>query len=478
MSLAAKVAYNTVVQILSKVITTILGLLAVAVMARYLGPVGFGEYTTAFTFLSFFGIMADLGLTLVTVQMISRPGADENKIIKNLFSLRFVTAAAFLVLAPISALFFPYSTLVRVAILAALPSFFFTALNQILVGVFQKYLHMEKVSIAETAGRVALFLGVIAAARFDWGLTGVMLAITSGGAINFLLHLIFSLKYVQPGFEFDFSLWREVLTKAWPLALTIFFNLLYLKTDTLVLSVMKSQYEVGIYGAAYKVIDILTTIPFMFAGVVMPILALAWAGNNQEYFKKIVQKSFDLMLILAIPLIVGTQFAAEPVMDLVAGQDFSEAGPVLKILMVAAGLVFLSCLLSHVMVAAGRQKEIIGSYFFTALTSVVGYIVFIPKYSYFAAAWFTVYSELAITLFMFWYLWKYARFLPKMQVLWKSLLASALMGLGLYLLPSAMFIGVGRLSLSLLGASAVYFVLLYVLKGVDKEDLLKLLKRT
>lgn len=478
MRLASKVAYNTVVQILSKIATTILGLLAVAVMARYLGPAGFGEYTTAFTFLSFFGIMADLGLTLVTVQMISAPGADENKIIKNLFSLRFVTAAAFLILAPVIVLFFPYSGIVRVAILAALPSFFFTALNQILVGVFQKYLHMEKVSIAETVGRVILFVGVIAAARFDWGLTGVMLAVTAGSAINFLLHLIFSFKYVQPGFEFDFSLWRDVLAKAWPLALTIFFNLLYLKTDTLVLSVMKSQYEVGLYGAAYKVIDILTTIPFMFAGVVMPILALAWATNNSDYFKKVVQKSFDLMVILAVPLIVGAQFAAAPVMNLVAGRDFAAAAPILKILMVAAGLVFLSCLLSHVMVAAGRQKEIIGSYFFTAITSVAGYVIFIPKYSYLAAAWFTVYSELAITLFMFWYLRKYVYFLPKLGIFLKALAASAVMGLGLYLLPSAMFSDVGRFSVSFLAAIAVYFISLYALKGLDKSDILNLLKRT
>ena len=53
MHIATKVAYNTIVQVASKVVTTILGLLAVAIMTRYLGPSGFGEYTTIVT-LSFF----------------------------------------------------------------------------------------------------------------------------------------------------------------------------------------------------------------------------------------------------------------------------------------------------------------------------------------------------------------------------------------------------------------------------------------
>ncbi len=477
MGLAAKVAYNTMVQVVSKVITTILGLLAVAVMARYLGPSGFGEYTTAFTFLSFFGIMADLGLTLVTVQMISRPGADENKIVRNLFSLRFVTASILLGLAPLLAFFFPYSSAVRLAIAAALLSFLFTALNQILVGVFQKHLRMDRVSIAETVGRTVLLLGILASARFDWGLLGIMFSVSAGGAVNFALHLIFSWSYVRPGLEFDLSIWREVLTKSWPLALTIIFNLLYLKTDILILSLMKSQSEVGIYGAAYKVIDILTTLPFMFAGVIIPILTLAWSGGQNDYFKRVFQRSFDLMIILAVPLIVGAQFTADPVMRLVAGSDFSGSGAILRILMVAAGLVFLSCLLSHAMVAVGRQREIIGSYFFTAATSVAAYLFFIPKYSYFGAAAVTVYSELAITVFMFWYLRRYAGFLPGISVLPKALAASLLMGAALHYLAAFSAIGAWTLLISLAMGGMVYFVSLYFLRGLDKKDFQLLIKK-
>ncbi len=233
MQLGTKVAYNTIIQVVSKIVTTVLGLLAVAIMTRYLGTSGFGEYTTIITFLAFFGVMADLGLTLVTVQMISQRGADENKILNNLFSLRFLTAAVFLGLAPVAAWFFPYGRDIKLGITITVFSFFFIALNQIFTAIFQKYLRMDKVSWAECLSRVVLLGGTIAAVRWNFGLEGMMVSIVAGSFAQFVLLYLFSRKFVRVGFALDFSLWREVARKSWPLAVTIFFNLIYLKTDTL-----------------------------------------------------------------------------------------------------------------------------------------------------------------------------------------------------------------------------------------------------
>jgi O-antigen/teichoic acid export membrane protein len=477
MHLATKIAYNTIVQIVSKIITTIIGLLVVAIMTRYLGPAGFGEYTTIITFLSFFGIMADLGLTLVTVQMISPAGVNEHKILNNLFSLRLFSAAIFLGLAPLTVIFFPYSEAIKTGVAITLFSFLFIALNQILVGLFQKNLRMDKVSIAETVGRIILFVGTIIAVRADFGLLGIMWAIVLGSAVNFILLFFFSLKYVSWKLELDFSLWREIAKKSWPLALTIIFNLLYLKTDTLILSLIKSQTDVGLYGAAYKVIEILTMIPFMFAGVVLPILTFDWAKKDKVHFKSVAQKSFDLMAMLAVPLVIGTQFLAKPVIILVAGQDFAAAGTILRILIVAAGFVFISAYLSHVIVAAGAQRKIIWAYFFTAITSVVGYLIFIPKFSYFGAAAVTVYSEALITIFMIFYAWRLADFTPKLKIFFKSIIASLLMGALIYFVPEGFYNKIYGLILTLILASVIYFLILYLEKGLTKKDVLRLLNR-
>jgi O-antigen/teichoic acid export membrane protein len=100
----------------------------VALITRYLGQAGFGAYTTVITFLTFFAVIADLGLTLVTVQMISGAKDEENKILNNLFSLRLVSALILLGLAPIIVIFSPYSAAVKFGVMITAVSFVFPAL--------------------------------------------------------------------------------------------------------------------------------------------------------------------------------------------------------------------------------------------------------------------------------------------------------------------------------------------------------------
>lgn len=478
MNLSTKVAYNTIVQVLSKVISTALGLVAVGMITRYLGQSGFGQYTTVITFISFFAILADLGLTLVTVQMISNPANNQKKVLNNLLSLRLVSALIFLGLAPIVVIFLPYDPIVKFGIAVTTISFLFAALNQIMVGLFQKELRMDKVSISEVVSRLALVIGVVLAVKLDYGLIGVLWMNILASLVNFLLHYIFSRQFALIKLEFDFKIWKDIIKKSWPLAITITFNLIYLKADTLILSLVKSQAEVGIYGAAYKVIEVLTTIPFMFAGIVLPILTASWIANNKEYFKQVLQKSFDFMVIVAVPMFIGTQFVANEIMALVGGSEFAISGVVLKILIGAASLIFLGGMFSHAIIALDKQKKIIGAYVFVSITALVGYLIFIPKYSYFGAAWMTIYSEAAIALASFYYVWKYSRFVPQFKIFIKSILASLVMGVGLYYLPNSFYSTKLGLSLTLIFSCLVYSVFLYLFKGISRDDLKSLMNKS
>lgn len=478
MRLSTKVAYNVIIQVISKVLAAFLGLVAVAGMTRTLGTYGFGQYTTIMTFLSFFGIMADLGLTLVTTKMISEPGVDEKKVVSNLFTLRFFSALIFLGLAPLVVLFFPYAASVKIGVAITTLSFFFIALNQIFVGIFQKNLRMDKVSIAEVVGRVVLVIGVFWSAGLGYGVLGMAAATTIASAVNFLLHWMSAGRFVRFKFSFDFKLWVEIFKKSWPLTITIIFNLIYLRADALILSLIKTQNEVGLYGATYKIIDVLSIMPFMFAGLVLPILSRSWSERNIDFFKKVVQRSFDLMIILAVPLVIGTQFLAGNLMVAIAGEEFIASGSILRILILAIGGIFAGCIFSHIIVAIDKQKQVIRAYIFTSLTSLIGYFIFIPKFSYFGAAWVTIYSEVVIAAFSIFYAWKYARVFPRIRVLVKSVLASALMAVFLYYFNG---VRIGslylHLTLSVVLASAVYFSALYLFRGVSREDILSLINR-
>lgn len=478
MNLSAKVAHNTIIQMASKIIATFLGLVAVAIMTRVLGRFGYGQYTTIMTFLAFFGVLADFGLTLVTTRMLSEPGVDEQRIINNLFTLRFFSALVFLGLAPLAILFFPYAWEIKVGVSIMTLSFFFTALNQVFVGVFQKNLRMDLVSIAEVAGRIFLVVAVFLVAELEYGVLGMALATVLAGAVSFFLHFIFVRRFFRIKFAFDPTVWKKIFKISWPLAITIAFNLVYLRADALILSLVKSQEDVGLYGAAYKLIDVLSLLPFVFAGLVFPILSRSFRERNFDFFARVVRRSFDLMAILAVPLVVGAQFLADDLMAVVAGSDFILSGSILKILIIAVAAIFLGCVFSHAIVAIDRQKEVILAYVFTGLSSLVAYLLFVPRFSYFGAAWVTIYSEFAISFFSLFYIWKYMKVRPHLAVFGKALLSSFFMAIFLYFFrrffTGNIYMG---LSISLLVASAIYFLSLYLLKGISREDVSNLFNK-
>lgn len=477
MSLAKKVALNTLVQVSGKIVATVLGLFSLAIITRYLGRSGFGEYTTIITYLTFFAVIADLGLTLVTVQMISGQEKDENKILNNLFGLRLVSALLILSLAPIVMVFFPYSQGIKSGIVIALASFLFPALNQVIIGLFQKKLSMDRDAIAEIAGRLVLILGLLTAIESGAGLPGILLANVASAATSFIFHYLLARPFAIIKPEFDWTLWKKVITKSWPLAITIVLNLIYLRADTLLLSIFRSTDEVGLYGASYRIIDVLTTIPFMFAGLVLPIMTTAWLENNLEYFKKVLQKSLNLMLALAIPLLIGAQFTAKPILVFVAGEEFAAAGSILRVLIFAVAAIFIGTMFSHAVIALDRQRDMIRFYIFTSLSSLIAYLIVIPRFSYFGAAGVTVYSESLIALFSAYCVYKYSAFRPNLNMLFKSLASSLIMGAALYFFLAPYQDTLIGLILVLISATIIYLLSLFLMGGIKYSELLTIFSR-
>lgn len=472
MELKKKIAYNTIVQIIGKVLSTLLGVVALAMMTRYLGTEGFGEYSTIITFVSFFAMSADLGLNLITTKMISDPNEkNTDRVLSNLFSIRFFSALLLLGLAPIFILFFPYSPVIKIGVAIATLSYVFPALNQILIALFQKTLEMKKAMLAEVVGKVFLVIIIFFFIKSDEGLNGILWASVISALISFAINWLLGKKSAQIKFAFDWSVWRTILRNSWPLALTIILNLIYQKSDIVILSLFKDIKEVGLYGAAYKTTEVINTLPYMFVGIMLPLFTFNWINKNLDFFRKIAQKSFDLMVIIGIPLLVGTQFTAREVVSLIAGKDFSDGGQALQILIISTLLLFVSCVFSHLIIAIGRQKKVIGLYVFTMITSLILYFILIPRYSYLGAALVSVYSNLLILIGSYYWVKKYTGFKPKTGVIKASLLASAGMAALMLAIPRSLYQNYLMLILIILASIVFYFLLLYWFGGLKREDL-------
>ncbi|MFA6421949.1 MAG: flippase [Candidatus Buchananbacteria bacterium] len=468
MSLALKVAKNTFYQIIGKVVGTVFGLITVGLMTRYLGQTGFGYYTSIITFLQFFGVIIDFGLQMTTSQMLARPGADENKIFNNILTLRFFSALIFMGASVVLVWFLPYPEIIKAGVTITGLSFFFIALQSVFVSIFQKNLDMAVVAWGDVWGRAVLLLGVWFFVSTSRGLLLIMTAVVLGSFANFIYLYIKSSKYFKLRFSFDKKIWKDIWTMSWPLAITISLSLIYFRADTLVLSFVRPQAEVGIYGAAYKVIEILTQFPYLFLGLLLPIFAKFVITNN-DVFKKILQKTFDFLAIITIPMVLASVVLGNKIMLLIAGKEFLISGDILKILILAVGVIYFGSFFGYAIVASGLQKKMIKFYIFDAVFSLIMYLIFIPLYSFWAAAILTVISELLITIPAYFILKKHLDISFKMNVFLKSLLAALLMAAVLWLLlPLNIF------ALIIIGL-IVYFVFLFMMRGVDKSLLKELI---
>lgn len=480
MGLAQNIAKNTFIHLAGRVISTLLALLVVAIMTRSLGPDGFGGYSTIIAFLQFFGITVDFGLTLTANRMlgsITRKDTDDNggtqsetgKLMSNLMTLRFISAAVFLGVAPLVALFFPYPTEVKQGMFLTTLSFLAIIMGQTLVPVFQKELRMGYVAASEILGRVVLVLGVGLAAYFKLNLLWFMGAIVLGSATQYLVLRSYVSAYLTLRWSFDRNMWRKILVTSWPIGVSIIFNLIYLKADTIILSIMRPQAEVGFYGASYRVIDQFTALATMFIGLILPPLTAAWVAGNRQRFHAIYQGAFDAYAILAFPLMAGALLIGKPLMEFVAGADFAVSGALLGILMIAMVGVFFSTLFGHVVVVLEKQKRMIWGYGAVAVLALIIYPFAILHYGMFGAAWATVGTEAAITVLTFAMVWHTTRLAPRLAVFWKSIAAALIMGVFLYATRSA------NLAILLFGGAFIYFTALYLFGGIKKEILREVL---
>ncbi len=465
MTTIRKIAHNTIIQIVGKIFSTALGLLALGMMTRYLGTEQFGWYITTISFLGFIGILIDFGLVPVTAQMMSEPKHDKKELFKNLISFRFFTALFFLALAPAIALLFPYPIQVKQAITLTAIAFLGTAMNQVFLGLYQTKLKMHIQVIGENIGRIVLVIGLWLLMARNASFLPLMTIVVLNSLAYTAVLWIWAKKETPINFGFNWKIWKSIMTKMWPIAISIIFNVVYLKGDIIILSLFKTQTEVGIYGAAYRVIDILAQTAMMLMGVMLPLLAFAWSRKLKDSFKKYYQQSFDAMMLLALPMMVGTIILADKIMYIVGGDEFVISGRPLQILAIAVFGVYLGAVFGHAAVAINKQKQTIWIYVSNAVITLIGYLIFIPMYGMYGAAWMTVFSELYAGLLLWATIKHYSQEKLQLKTFAKIILASAVMG-GVLLLVSELNIFI----LILLGM-IVYGSVIILTKGISKETI-------
>ncbi len=468
-SLTYKVALNTVVQTIGKVVVVGTSVVTISFLTRYLGQKGFGEYTSAMTYLGFAGIIVDMGMYLVVVREITNNRQRAEEILGNSLGLRLVLGAIVMGLSPLIAWwFFPYSPVVDWSIGIGALSFFLIALNQILVSVFQIDMKMWKLVVGEVLGRLAILAGTYYFILQKGDLLDFMWANVVGNVVLFGMSFIFARKYVSIVPRFDWKVWKPMLRETLPLAVVVLLNRIYFNVDTLFLSVLRTQEEVGAYGLPYKVLDIVITFPSIFSGLIFPSLA-QHALTSKVELARVYQKAFDFLVVMALPMVVGLCVLSRPIVHILGGDQFVDSPYLLRILSIAVTFVFFSTLSNNLVIAVQKQKRLMLISLISVVVNVALNLWLIPKYSYFAAAWITVLTEFLVMALSGWFVWESIKIIPNGKIAMKSLLAAIVMGVFL------MYVRHYNLFLAVAAGGLLYFGVLYLVGGLPREVMEKLL---
>jgi O-antigen/teichoic acid export membrane protein len=135
----------------------------------------------------------------------------------------------------------------------------------------------------------------------------------------------------------------------------------------------------------------------MIAGLMLPLFSEAWSKRDLPRLSQLTRDSASALMLLIAPIVMGTLVLADRIMVLVAGEAFAASGPILRVLIVATGIIFMNVIYAHVVVAIQAQRKMLPLYILTAVIILLGYVIFIPRYGMWAAAWLTVASEILIT---------------------------------------------------------------------------------
>lgn len=465
MSDAKIVAKNFVLLYAGELVGQFLSFFLVIAIARYLGDIGLGKYSFAFSFVSIFLILADMGLpTLITKQV-----AKDKKLAKfhltSTFTLKLVLNIAAFALTIISIFLVrkDYETIFLVA-LAALAMFFFN-LGGVYRAVFQAYEIMKYEAFLKIVERiVAAGLGIFLLYKGYGILALFAVFILSNAVYYFAIYALAKTKISSVSLSINRDLWKKTIKESMPFWLTLIFLTLYFRIDVVMLTFMKGFQDTGWYTAAVKIIEVITRIPFLLNIAVFPALAkLSSLSRDKTMF--LFKKSFYYMVLLALPIATGLFLLADRIVLYAYSSAFSNSAVALQVLAASLIFVFVNYLMGYLLNAIDRQKLFTLAVSVTALLNIVLNLLLIPRYSYIGAAYATLISEIISFALLYYFTMKNDFRIGILSAIAKPAIANiAVIVVVLYFksLHLAAIAGLAAIS---------YFAVMFLIKGIDKEDI-------
>jgi O-antigen/teichoic acid export membrane protein len=439
-------------------------------MLRILTPEGAGRFQFAVVFIGYAEILTRFGLGTLLTREVARDRSRSGSYFSNVALLRvflwLMSLPAMGVALWLYVLFGGVAIETAIAVGCFAVGLFFSNVSDGLTALFYAHEQAEyPAGISTITTIVRVSLGALALL-----LGGGVIGLAAGSVVAnivsaTLLGFILFQKTVRPRFDNDPALRRHMLRESVPLMINHLLATLFFRIDILILQPTWGDRAVGYYGAAYKYIDGINIIPSYFTLAIFPLMS-RYAHAARDSLVRAYILSLRLLLIIALPLAVGTPFIArELILVLGGGQYLPESMIALQILVWFLPFSFINQVTQYVLIAIDQQRFLTRAFLIGVSFNVVANLILIPAYGYRAAAITTIASEWALLIPFYYAVRKHLCRVPWVEVAWRPTLAAAAMGGGLWIARDA------HLFVRLAGAVAVYGAVLILVGGLRQPDM-------
>lgn len=176
----------------------------------------------------------------------------------------------------------------------------------------------------------------------------------------------------------------------------------YVNFDITMLGWIKGDYYVGLYTVSVKIYNIIKNIMVAIYAVAIPRLAYYIGNNRTTEYKKIYSDLWGYLSLLLIPSSIGVVCIAPEIMLFMGGEEFVSSAPSLQILATALIFAIFGGLITACLnVTLGREKDNLIATVISAVINCGLNVCFIPSFAHYGAAFTTLVSEAFVFLFCF-----------------------------------------------------------------------------
>jgi O-antigen/teichoic acid export membrane protein len=405
-----------------QLLSTAMLALTAATVARCLGPHGFGVFSGGTAAYGLAGSATDLGFSLYLVrELSSRPG-DEGPLmgtaVQAQLSWTVVPTVGLLVLGLIAGG-------ARGAVMLALcPAIALSGLG-VSRQIFSVRFRATPLLVLDVATTVLQCLIMIGLALAHAPVIALALNMTFFSVAVGLISLTLARQLVT----FEIPSKAAVVTfvrSSLPLGVASLLASLYFTIDLTLLGWLVRPQALGDYAAAVRILTVVVTIPGFIMAAGIP--GLARHADDREQLSRFAGTLAHWIVSSALPLAVGVAIFAAPTILVLFGSPYLGAVPIIRILMLAGLLSFVSQITGIILMTQGIiRPQIIFNVISLAL-NVTGNIVLVPRYGVVASAWLTVVSEAIVISYGLVVLRTRLNYASVFSKVWRPALAIAIAG--------------------------------------------------